>query len=398
MTRSHLLPTLAFLLLALDASAQCTYSLSPPLPATMTLSDFPRTGLPRQETITTSQSNCGWTVSSPDWIGFDFPPNGSNYLNVHYGTQTFTLRIVRGVDMDVRAGDVVIRDDPAGNTIGSMHVVQRGQHLDRWPQSADPFLLMRGANGERVARSFRVTNGCTTCYQNFSGSFGYGIYPWNDFAVRLVGIQWGAENGLYFFRDPRDGHNLAWQRTCTGNEPSCWHTMDLPWLPNPDYEIAGYGDFNHDNNLDIVWRNPTTGAVAIWLLGRLALDVNPPLLAIVNLPTLPSNFVLVGSDDFNLDGYDDILWHNTANGNNAIWMINGTTLDSIVNLPVIPNLNYHPVAVGDFNEDGYADIVWRNVADGRTAVWVMNGTTLAGVTDTFTESDSTLWDAVVGPR
>ena len=33
-----------------------------------------------------------------------------------------------------------------------------------------------------------------------------------------------------------------------------------------DWDIAGTGDFNNDGYADILWRNHTTGDVAIWLM------------------------------------------------------------------------------------------------------------------------------------
>ena len=35
---------------------------------------------------------------------------------------------------------------------------------------------------------------------------------------------------------------------------------------DPAYQLAGTGDFNHDFNGDLLWRNPTTGQTGMWLL------------------------------------------------------------------------------------------------------------------------------------
>ena len=37
--------------------------------------------------------------------------------------------------------------------------------------------------------------------------------------------------------------------------------------------------------------------------------------------------------------------------------------------------------VGDFDGDGKIDILWRNTASGAVALWLMNGTTLASAVD-----------------
>jgi hypothetical protein len=111
----------------------------------------------------------------------------------------------------------------------------------------------------------------------------------------------------------------------------------------------------------------------------------------VNLPALPANFQLAGAGDFDGDGHPDILWRNTSNGNNAVWLMNGTTMSSILNLPGLSNPDYHIGAVADYNGDGKTDIVWRNLTTGADAIWIMSGGTLSQVVNlpTLTLSD---WD------
>ena len=47
---------------------------------------------------------------------------------------------------------------------------------------------------------------------------------------------------------------------------------DLPALPNPAYAIVGTGDFNGDGKPDILWRNTTTGANAVWYMNGVTLS------------------------------------------------------------------------------------------------------------------------------
>src|SRR5258708_14184023 len=42
--------------------------------------------------------------------------------------------------------------------------------------------------------------------------------------------------------------------------------------------------------------------------------------------TVPTNWSIVGTGDFNGDGKWDILWRDTTSGNIAIWEMNGTTV------------------------------------------------------------------------
>src|SRR5260221_11500828 len=41
---------------------------------------------------------------------------------------------------------------------------------------------------------------------------------------------------------------------------------------------------------------------------------------------VPTNWSIVGTGDFNGDGKWDILWRDTTSGNIAIWEMNGTTV------------------------------------------------------------------------
>ena len=87
-------------------------------------------------------------------------------------------------------------------------------------------------------------------------------------------------------------------------------------------------------------------------------------------------------NDFNSDGKPDILWRNTATGENAYWYMNGTTIIGSASILTLPDQNWTIVGTGDFNSDGKPDILWRNTATGENAYWYMNGTTIARVSIT----------------
>jgi hypothetical protein len=48
--------------------------------------------------------------------------------------------------------------------------------------------------------------------------------------------------------------------------------------------------------------------------------------------------------DYNGDGKTDILWRNKSTGQNIVWLMNGTTLGSYVELMQVTDINWQIVA------------------------------------------------------
>jgi hypothetical protein len=171
-------------------------------------------------------------------------------------------------------------------------------------------------------------------------------------------------------RNASTGANALWLL----NRTSYVSTENLPFLPS-DFRIEGAADFDRDGQTDLLLRNYANGNNAIWLMNGTSIK------GIVNLPWLPttSGFRFEGTADVNADGSPDILIRNYGNGNNAVWEMNDAAFAAVENLPALPDPNYRMVGGGDFNGDGKADIVWRNQVTGNNAVWLMNGTSLLSV-------------------
>jgi len=47
-----------------------------------------------------------------------------------------------------------------------------------------------------------------------------------------------------------------------------------------------------------------------------------------------------GIADYNADGRPDLVWRNSSTGQNALWLLNGAALGSIVDLPGLANPAY----------------------------------------------------------
>lgn len=163
------------------------------------------------------------------------------------------------------------------------------------------------------------------------------------------------------------------------------------------WAIQATGDFNNDGWPDILFRNATSGRTVVWLMRG---DVRQ-----VGLFTSPDglsdlSWRIVGTGHFDDDGKVDILWRNVNSGYLVVWFMDGITriTGAFLNPPSVGDVNWRAVAVGDFNADGQADVLWRHAFSGRTVVWTMNG--LDRVAGTFTTPDGQpdLNWVVVGPR
>ena len=154
----------------------------------------------------------------------------------------------------------------------------------------------------------------------------------------------------------------------TPNGARFWQTIPTEW------NIVVTGDFNGDGRDDILWRSDS-GTLTNWLgTATGAFDANG-----ANFwTTIASAWKIVGVGDFNGDGRDDILWRNN-DGTITNWLSNqnGSAAPNGANLwAAVPN-DWKVIGTGDFNGDGRTDILWRN-NDGTVTDWL--GTSAGGFT------------------
>jgi hypothetical protein len=177
----------------------------------------------------------------------------------------------------------------------------------------------------------------------------------------------------------KDGNpDILWRDTSTGDN-SIWfmdgatYNGSYAMLPTvaTNWQIVGTGDFNKDGKPDILWRNTSTGDNSIWFMD------GATFIGFALLPTVPTNWQIVGTADFNYDGNPDILWRNTSTGENSICFMDGATFTGFALLPTVPT-NWQIVGTGDFNKDGKPDILWRNTSTGENSIWFMDGATFTG--------------------
>jgi len=151
----------------------------------------------------------------------------------------------------------------------------------------------------------------------------------------------------------------------------------LTTTPSTNYNLNVAADSN--TKTDILWRNYQTGENTVWVMD------GTTRVSSLNIQGVGDpNWVIQATGDFNSDGNTDIAWRNYATGQNVIWAMNGTTRVSSVTIPPVADLNWNIQGSGDFNGDGTSDLIWRNYATGQNSVWFIKGLTFAS--SVFTDS------------
>src|SRR2546428_9802363 len=132
-------------------------------------------------------------------------------------------------------------------------------------------------------------------------------------------------------------------------------------------------DFDGDCKSDVLWRNSATGEDYLWLMNGRTIATGGYLRTVGD----PA-WQIVGTGDFDGDGKADILWRNAVTGQNYIYLMNGLTIASEGSVNFVdPVSGWQVQGIGDFDGDGRADILWRNTVTGEDYHYLMNGLAVA---------------------
>jgi hypothetical protein len=175
--------------------------------------------------------------------------------------------------------------------------------------------------------------------------------------------------------------------------------LSPPEVADTSWKIRAVADVNADGVGDLVWQHEGTGQIAVWFMRM----ESTSLTRISGDPLGPGQVAdvgwkIVGSGDFNRDGWADVAWQHQGDGRIAVWLMRGTTLVSgdLISPGQVADLGWKIRGVGDVNGDDWPDLIWQHTATGDLAAWLMNGTTLvSGIP--LGQVPDTNWH-IVGPR
>jgi hypothetical protein len=212
---------------------------------------------------------------------------------------------------------------------------------------------------------------------------GYYFYPYSPSVTfsNLSGNQTANFQGAVPSDFNHDGHpDVIWEEPKVG-WAQVWYLGDPQGISvtgaanvsqkNP-WNVVGIGDFDGDGAPDVVWQDPVSGAVQVWYLGGLG---GTTLISAANITT-ENPWRVVSVADFNRDGHPDLLWQDPNSGWAQIWYLGGVqglTLLGATNLTL--SNPWRVVGTSDFNNDGFPDVVWQDPVTGTVQLWYMGGAT-----------------------
>lgn len=164
--------------------------------------------------------------------------------------------------------------------------------------------------------------------------------------------------------------DILWQRKDT-RSLALWMLNDnqvvsqatLP-TPSSGWSCIGVADFNRDGAPDVLWQNSASGAVAYWSMNR-----NLGVAGATSMGTSPgAPWTVRAVADLRRDGAADVVWQN---GNQLrIWNWGGSSMTEVVNTGLPANMEVR--ASQDFNGDGYADLLLQNPTNQETGFLRLN--------------------------
>jgi hypothetical protein len=163
--------------------------------------------------------------------------------------------------------------------------------------------------------------------------------------------------------------------------PSTTPTYKTPAYPNlpdlVDWSLQASSDFNNDGNVDVLWKNRTTGHLVLWYLngrGNFMSGTNTPIAGDgtyvgVKLQDLGYNVSAVG--DIDGDGNKDIIWSHPT-GQRVIWYLNSQR--QIISGDILPyaSTTWDVVTTVDTNNDKKDDLIFKSRVGENVVVWRSN--------------------------
>jgi hypothetical protein len=120
-------------------------------------------------------------------------------------------------------------------------------------------------------------------------------------------------------------------------------------------------DFDGDGATDLLFRNESSGELAIWYV-----EGATPVLAPVDIAPLTNSELVVGNSDYDGNGSADIAVRDTSTGELRVHFLE---TGSQVGMLAFAGVSGNVAGSGDFDADGAADLVLHDPATGIVEAW-----------------------------
>jgi hypothetical protein len=129
-------------------------------------------------------------------------------------------------------------------------------------------------------------------------------------------------------------------------------------------------DFDGDGRADILWRNSASGENYLYpMSGRIIQPGEGYLRTVADL-----HWRIAAIGDLDADGKADIVWRNASTGENYVYPMDGKIIKPGEGyFRRVADLAWDIVAIGDYDGDGKADLFWRNATTGQNYLYPMDG-------------------------
>ncbi len=184
-----------------------------------------------------------------------------------------------------------------------------------------------------------------------------------------------GETQLWFM----DGH-VRRDRATVVDERGNAILIGLPW------SIVATSDMDKDvqGQSDIVWHNSASGETQVWIMNRHQIVRRATVRDEKgNAMLVSAPWRIVGANDIDGSSRADLVWHNGASGETQVWfmkthrIVGRATVLGENGRPALVGLPWRVAGTNDFDRDGFADILWHNGSTGEAQLWLMNPPTAA---------------------